>query len=254
MRIFYWIEGHYQKLEEDAISAMGDLLPEKTGAPKVVRAHRRALSAAPAIVTYGAEEGIDLIVMGTHGRRGLRHFLLGSVAEEVVRTAAGSVLTLRRPEGESEKTIDRILVPVDFSSDSDEALEVAREVAATYGASHIDVVHVVALPAAPLGPGLPTAAPIHLDIARQARESLSELSAEASEGKPSISIRVLEGPAAWRIVETAEEVGADLIVLGSHGLSGLRRFLIGSVSERVVRWAHCPVWVLRRPYEEQADE
>ncbi|MCH9651718.1 MAG: universal stress protein [Deltaproteobacteria bacterium] len=245
------LEEHFESIEQKATDAMKSLLDDhRADAVIIHRVLRRAFAAGPAIIEYAQEEEIDLIVMGTHGRRGLRRFLLGSVAEEVVKTAPCSVLTLReQPEG-GRGGLGKMLVPFDFSSDSERALEVAKELAVAYGSERIEVLHVAPVPAAAMGSGLPVAVPVHLPMAEQAREVLREYDSAGSPGKPQIVTRVLEGPAAMRLVEEAEAIGTDLIVLGSHGLTGLRRFLMGSVSERVVRWADCPVLVLRSTSEE----
>lgn len=240
------LEGHLKSIEEKATHAMKSLLDnQRADAVIIHRALRKAVAAGPAIVQYAQEEEIDLIVMGTHGRRGLRRFLLGSVTEEVVKTAPCSVLTLQKGKKEGRGGIGMVLVPFDFSSDSERALDVARELAASYGGRHIEVIHVVPLMAGAMGAGLPTAIPIQVSGAQRAREALREYEVEGSDGRPEIVTRVLEGPAAMRLVEEARETNADLIVIGSHGLTGLRRFLIGSVCERVVRWADCPVLVQR---------
>src|SRR5688572_31954588 len=90
------------------------------------------------IVDYSATLGADLIVMGTHGRSGMAHLLLGSVAERVVRLAAAPVLTIRQPAG----PVKRVLVPTDFSATADAALDYASLVAEGFGGS-IQLLHVL---------------------------------------------------------------------------------------------------------------
>ena len=89
----------------------------------VRRVEERGIAAAPVILEYARDEEVDLVVLATHGRRGVRRMLMGSVAEEVVRLAARPVLTVR-PDGAQEhgEPPRRILVPVDFSDHSDRAL------------------------------------------------------------------------------------------------------------------------------------
>ena len=84
---------------------------------KIVKRHERGIAPAPVILDYAEKNEIDLIVMGTHGRRGLKHLLLGSVAEEVVRLSASPVLTIHEQKEPIPftSTMERILVPVDFS-------------------------------------------------------------------------------------------------------------------------------------------
>ncbi|MGH7492834.1 MAG: universal stress protein, partial [bacterium] len=93
-----------------------DLKMHQTDEARITQVYRRGISTAPEILLYAQENDVDLIVMGTHGRRGLGHLFLGSVAEEVVRMARCSVLTIReRKEPMPVTTLDHILVPVDFS-------------------------------------------------------------------------------------------------------------------------------------------
>ena len=212
-----------------------------------MRFQTRGIAVAPAIVEYAEAEEIDLIVLGTHGRRGLRRFLLGSVAEEVVRTAGCPVVTVPHEDARHTDSIERIVVPFDFSADSVWALETAKELAATYG-SRLDVVHAIMPPMAAGGVAdSPLPSGVWVDIEKKIREDLVQRVESTAGPEVPIETHVLEGRAAGRITKFAEEMGADLIVIGSHGLSGLRRFLLGSVSERVVRSAHCPVLVTRQP-------
>jgi nucleotide-binding universal stress UspA family protein len=92
---------------------------------------------------YAKDNDVDLIVMGTHGRRGLGHLSLGSVAEEVVRMAPCSVLTIReREEPMPPEAAKQLLVPVDFSEFSKRALASAKKVAAAYHA-RLQLLHVI---------------------------------------------------------------------------------------------------------------
>ena len=93
---FPGLEELHQRMEEAAASEMKRSIdgPRDAGL-RVVEAQKRHVAAAPAILEYAEREDVDLIVLGTHGRRGLRRFLLGSVAEEVVRSAHCPVLTYR---------------------------------------------------------------------------------------------------------------------------------------------------------------
>lgn len=228
-------------------------LRERDGAEglRLHTARIRAISAAPGIVSYAQEQEVDLIVMGTHGRRGVRRFLLGSVTEEVIRTAHCPILTIRgRSAGEVEP-IRRILVPFDFSDEARSSLREAESLAETHGAK-VDLLHVVAPPIAPgalAGVPLPTAP--NDELLKQMQKSLRELAAE-SPMKAQIETHVLEGSPAWEICDLAQKADCDLIIQGSHGLSGMTRLLLGSVSEKVARLAGCPVLILRSSTQTKA--
>lgn len=139
---------------------------------------------------------------------------------------------------------ERILVPVDFSEQSRTAFAVARELAQHEGGSRGQIVLVHVLPdLSPVEPGKlwnsvnPTTRIDHATAAL--REWLGEGNQEAD------AIEVSIGDPGAEICRVASERGADLIVLPSHGRTGMKRLLVGSVAERVVRLAPCPVLVLR---------
>lgn len=247
------VEHVYQRLEDSASLQLKEAMAARQGAPiEVVQHTCRAFEPAPAIVDYADEHGVDMIVLGTHGRRGLRRFLLGSVAEEVVRTASCPVMTLHQDVAVGDDSFGRIVVPFDFSPDSEYALGVAREMAERHG-SRIELVHVIQPPIVAGGVyGMPMPGPTMIDGSLQAQKALAAVAESA--GGPTVEAHVLEGPPAWELADFSIQSKADLIVIGSHGTSGIRRFLLGSVSEKVVRSAPCPVLVLRRPEDEAEAE
>ena len=132
-----------------------------------------------------------------------------------------------------------VLVPVDYSEDSQRALAVGCEAVAPSGALH--VTHVV--PGPPVGvvsPGTSTE-----ERTQHGMAQLEQFLCQAGiEGR--LELHILEGDPGHEIVKLADALKADLIVMPSHGRTGLAHVLIGSVAERVVRLAHCPVLVLRK--------
>ena len=236
----------FRHLSNVATSEMAKLLDEGQGRVLKIRQHQmRAVSAAPAIIEFAVREEIDLIVMGGHGRRGLRRFVLGSVAEEVVREAPCPVLTLRRPSSDDPVAkVESLLVPVDFSEDSAFALGVARGLARAYRAK-LEVVHAVEEPTM-LYPyeAFETNMP---QIIKKVEEALAKFVDEDNDGDIETRLRVLVGSPARAIADHAREIDAGVVVIASHGLSALERFLLGSVTNGVLRLADCPVLTLRRP-------
>jgi nucleotide-binding universal stress UspA family protein len=205
------------------------------------------LNGAPTrtIIDYSVTLGADLIVMGTHGRSGMAHLLLGSVAEHVVRLAAAPVLTIHQ----AARPVQRILVPTDFSATADAALDYAYLVAERCGAS-IQLVHVLDDPFVRegfVGDAYITEAPV-LRTA-MLREARSRLAHRATERQPGIAVgsEVLFGYGAKTIAEYAQQHAADMIVMGTHGRTGMAHLLLGSVAERLVRIAPCPVLTVRHP-------
>ena len=138
----------------------------------------------------------------------------------------------------------RILVPMDFGDPSHAAFEYAKDLAASYGTS-LHLVHVLEDPIVtgafgaetyvPESPG--TVAALRAD----AESRLDEFQAEAHHAGLRVTSEVLNGPAAPTIVKAAGELAIDLIVMGTHGRTGIRHAVMGSIAERVVRLAPCPV-------------
>ncbi len=151
--------------------------------------------------------------------------------------------------------IRQILVPTDFSAPSRAALDYAAELAPALGAS-IDVLHVWELPVFVPPSMLPDAGVADLsllDIYRKGAESqLAEFVAKAKEQGLRVRTSFAElGPPSQTIAEFADRRAYDLVVIGTHGRTGLAHAVIGSVAERVVRYAHCPVLAVRAKKEER---
>ena len=209
---------------------------------KVVHSVGRAVHAAPAILDYADSKAIDLIVMGSHGRRGFRRLLLGSVTEEVVRLATCSVLVVRDAEEVVVPSeIDRVLVPVDFSKYARVATTYGRELALAWDA-HLELLHAVE---PPVYSEMSLPVVTRDEEARLiAEENIARLAEELSPG-PSVSVSVTVGQAADTVIKEAARTEKTLLVMPSHGHTGIERLLLGSVTERVLRRAPCPVLVVK---------
>ncbi len=134
-----------------------------------------------------------------------------------------------------------VVVPIDFSDDSFEAMDVARELVDEQ--THLHVVHVLPV----LEPNDPGVIWYNIDDEgrkEHASEALQKELAKRSHNAVEVAIRF--GNPGHEIARYAEDVDAGLVVLSSHGQSGLKHLLIGSVAERIVRQAHCPVLVLKK--------
>ena len=144
------------------------------------------------------------------------------------------------------KPFERVLVPVDFAPHSAEAVRVACDVASHYSAS-ITLVHVHE----PVDYALPEGYVLYTpdQLSRITAELESRLSATQRDvedlGVTRVDRRLLQGAAAVEIVELARSAAFDLIVMGTHGRTGLKHVLMGSVAERVLRTAPCPVLTVK---------
>lgn len=210
---------------------------------------------AEAICEVASKTGADLVVMGTHGRSAIEQAIFGSTAASVVRHAPCDVLTVRAggPDGDvttddeplrswvaAEGSVERIVCGIDFSECSTEALVRAWSLSQRFGAE-LHVVHAIELPFWPLQDQTPASLvePFSKKAYEVMNEQLDALGVEDAR------LYVLEGEPPRQILKLAEQVDADLVVMGTHGRTGLRRLAIGSVAEKVVRACTIPVWCVR---------
>jgi nucleotide-binding universal stress UspA family protein len=143
--------------------------------------------------------------------------------------------------------IQTILHPTDFSPPAGHAFEVACALARDHGARLV-LLHVKPPPQVLFGKMGPVVVEPP-DLRRTLQEQLDRL--RPAESPLHVERRLAEGDAAAEIVKTAREVGSELVVMGTHGRTGLRRLLLGSVAEQVLRRAPCPVLTLRLPWPDQ---
>lgn len=159
--------------------------------------------------------------------------------------------TMTRQEGEAVAAelwstplgIDRILVALDFSPESHSALRYAVMLGKKFG-STLMLVHVVEPVLTPPEVIIPECS--NDRVAKQAMGELRELADEISDGCRVVETAVRRGIAFFEIIEAAKAMGADLLVVGTHGRTGLSRAILGSTAEKVTRHAPCPVLVVHR--------
>lgn len=232
-----------------ADSEMAKLIEKNRSKTFAIReAKVKGYSAGEVILDYSGENDIDLIVMGTHGRRGPARVFLGSVAEEVVRHAQCPVLTLRQQKELREiETISKILVPVDFSEHCKLALSHAREIAALYG-GRLQLLHAIEEPIYPYfyaPAGAFSVARELEELHQKSDQAMDQILAESPGPEVEVEKFVVTGRAATEVARFASEHGSDMIVIATHGLTGLERLLLGSTAEQIVRLAHCPVFTVK---------
>lgn len=210
-------------------------------APEVAVAYDT--DAAGAVAGYADHVDAGVLVLGTHARRGLERFRLGSVAEALVRRAHWPVLVVpNASEGRMPGPSHPVLVPVDFSEPSAQALAAGAALARLTGAP-LEVVHVMSLVdrvprayldlSAPLG--APLVSPAEMDTALRAFTAPAEPAA----------FHVRCGDAPDEIVRLATERDAGAVAMGTHGRGGVGRALWGSVTEAALRRLPCPVLAVR---------
>ncbi len=231
-----------QDVADAAAAGLADALGDAQRAGAKL-ASTRLMNGVPwsEIVELLEHQAFDLAVIGTHGRTGLSRVLLGSVAEKIVRHAPCPVLTVR-PANEPHP-FQRILCPIDFSERSRHALELAAKLASPGGAG-LTVLHVLELPVGFAG-DLP--ADFGSDIDLRSLRMLDEwVTHTRTLTDVVVTARKRLGSPGSEALQLLEQEGPfDLVVVGSHGRTGIKRVLLGSVAEKLVRHASCPVLVAR---------
>lgn len=206
----------------------------------------------PTLARHVRELGLDLVVMATHGRGGLRRAWLGSVADYLVRNLEVPVLLVRPRDGEPAPTVAkaaRILVPLDGSALAESALDHAAELARLWQAE-VSLLQVVLPVLTVPDPMFATPSSYDQELTsaglRQARDYLEDLTEGLRRrGLQASCAAVVGWNAAEAILAAARPEQASMIVIASHGRGGLTRLALGSVADKLVRGAEVPVLVQR---------
>jgi nucleotide-binding universal stress UspA family protein len=189
----------------------------------------------PAILAAVRERHADLVVMGTHLRHGWRRALLGSVSEGVLHGSECPVLTVATEDayvGATPYAITHVLCPVNFTDIARESLRVASGLAEAFGA-RLTIVHVLEEGEV-------------MDVKAEEERVRRWIAPELQETCSYRELVVRGGPAE-RVLDCADDVGADLLVIGAQQKLFRDATVIGTTSERVIRFASCPVLVVPRP-------
>ncbi len=202
------------------------------------------------VATLAKERNFDLIVTATHGNTGLKRVLVGSTAEWVVRYAPCPVLTVpaqiadRKSGKRWVSGLSKILVPIDFSETSTKALPYAAAIAEKFKAE-VTLIHVTEAPPVLGGFDYVPSADLEARSKQAAEELLARVQREAFGENIYTDAIVRAGTPFHEITKAASRLEADLIILTTHGRTGLKHAVLGSTAERIVRYATCPVLVVR---------
>jgi len=241
---------YLQKISE-AIKEGAERTPGKSVA-KAIKVESAVLVGHPGeeIVDYAEKEDISLIVMATHGRSGIRRWALGSVADKVVRSTKRPVLLIRakgaRPEVGEKGILNKVLVPLDGSKESEAVIPYIEELASKLEAEVV-LLHILA--------------PDYLfyQAERVWQRESGRASAKRYIGKVAAQLKrkgiaakaelieVTAGTVAEEIIGFADEIVADLVAMSTHGRSGVGRWVFGSVADRVLRGGNTPILLVRPP-------
>jgi nucleotide-binding universal stress UspA family protein len=244
-----------ESMREHASSRLA-ILAEQAAADGVTSEQHIVVGNAPQeILRLALETQCTLIIIATHGRSGFDHVVFGSAAEKVVRQSPVPVLAIKHPQREFVADddlsirIQHVLFPTDFSEFSDKALPFAVSLCKEFSAK-LSLLHATEIPMV-----LPEFMPdsvmsVGPEMERTASDTLESKTRDIEgievEGVPVTGVPHTE------ICRYAEEKDIDLIVMPTHGRSGLGHILFGSVAEKVVRLARCPVLTIRPEWKGRA--
>lgn len=214
---------------------------EETLAGLAYEVHAVGGQPVPSIVREARECAADLIVMATHGLRGWRRAILGSVTESVLHTGDYPVLSVSRPEDRPRTAagVTKILCPINFTDVALNALGYAAQLAGAFGCELV-VVHVLE--------GQETAGAAALE------ETVRRWIEPSVQNRCTYRQIVLRGGPAERVLDCAEDIGADLLVIGAQHKLFRDVTTIGTTTERLVRFARMPVLTLPRSIEAVAEQ
>ena len=237
-----------KEAKKAATARLAQLVDEKVDELITANSEVRFGRAYKAIFDTAREQKADLIVIGTHGFTGLKHLLLGSTAERVIRHAPCSVLVVRKQTGRNAKPLlqpKKILVPTDFSKPAEEALQSAVALARQYQAQ-IQLLYVVPIHYAVGDYDMMDYGILAAEQKETGQKKLVEMSRKVVAQDLSVTTQVRHGRPAVEINEAAAELDCDLIVISTRGLTGWEHAMLGSTTEETVRHASCPVLVVRK--------
>jgi nucleotide-binding universal stress UspA family protein len=235
----------YRILEKEANQDIKDLIPSEI--PPSIKIETKVVSGfsiAEEILSYAGAHDVDLIAMGTRGKRPLSEWLIGSVAQKIVKLAGCPVLAASSQQevAEIDGEYRRILVAVDFSEHSQAALGVAAHLAGAK--SRLTVMHVIDDSIISLY-GSQLAAESLPDLQVRAGEALENFVAKNIRNEIETECLLEIGNVTAKIIEQAEKNKSDIIIMGRRGKNSKEPGMLGSVSEKVIQKAPCPVLVMK---------
>ena len=239
----FYIDASYKeirrKLRTDALQKLREFAKRQTRIKVQPQCVVQDGNASDKILSFAETQGVNLIVMGTHGLRGVDRLMLGSVTERVLRKARCPVLVVRKPAhdfvspGEKADPINikKIVLCMDFSEHAQRALNHAFSIAKQYNAE-LTLLHVLE--------HLPGSTDIQSATAK-ATEQLRELVSPRARKPSLVKFLVRIGKPYQEIIEVASETQTDLVIMGVRGRSSLNSALFGSTTYRVIQLGPCPV-------------
>ncbi len=232
---------YLRSAQHDAERGLDRLLGSVAGSGLKVRLRLEEGPPAPRILDIASQEAADILVVGTHSRTGLRRAMLGSIADRMVRQARCPVLTARpQPDAAPPVQIRRICYATDFSPTARAAWSWVVAIAGAANAE-VDLVHVTFEPVADRHMPAEMTGRMARFLREQGHMEVERFLQRSTLPRERIHVHLSPGVPGEQIVHRALERAADLIIMGTHGWSGVVRWVLGSVAHYVIQTAPCPV-------------
>ncbi len=240
----------YEQQKECSRELLNEEVAKRRRSGVEIEARMEVGPSGPAIIDAAVEENADLVVVGTRGLTGLKRTFLGSVAARLIRDAPCPVLAVPATEEDVHRPVRRVLAPTDFSGDSGLAVETTiRMLGPVSEGMKVTLLHVWRVPVILSPWGTFPIERIRRQTANDAQRKLEEIATPLRDAGFDVETTECEGEPADAIDQEASRIGADLIAMGTHGRSGISRVFFGSVAERTLPTAPCPVLTVHRTEE-----
>jgi len=233
---------YVDRIAEDSRAHVDDVAEMADGVP--VETHVEVGTPRKAILTFADEHDADLIVVGTHGRSGVRRLVAGSVAEYVVRHADVPVLTARATDPPTTTDYEHILVPTDGSTCAAVATEPAVTLAAAYEAT-VHALYVVDVEAVTDASDTAAVTNIVDHYESVGERATAEIERAGEDAGVDVVTAIEEGTSVDTLLAYTDDHDVDLVTMGTHGRDGLQRVILGSTTERAIRQSSVPVLSVR---------
>ena len=233
-----YLETYRREVTEVAELVLHEMKTELEPYCRHIRLIADSGDAAESIIQTAEESHADLVIVGQRGMTATPSFLLGGVSQKTATYAPCSVLVVKEPMGK----LNRILLAVDGSEPAHKAVEF---LARCPFKGPIEVKIVTVWPSPRAGMWLPGRSDVKQAVEEKGREFLRKIAGECARQPYQVTQELLHGDPAFVILEAAVRHEAQMIVIGSRGMKAIKRFLLGSVSEKVLVHASCSVLIVR---------
>ncbi|MEY4704701.1 MAG: hypothetical protein RL042_897 [Nitrospirota bacterium] len=238
-----YLETYRREVAEVAEQVLHEMKAELEPHCRHIRLIADSGDAAESIILTAEESHADLVIVGQRGMTATPSFLLGGVSQKVATYAPCSVLVVKEPMAK----LDRIIVAIDGSEAAHKAVEFLAH-CPFKGPAQVVVVTVWPSPRSETW-GIPSGVPGRSELKQmvedKGQELLRKITGECASESYRLTTELLHGDPAFAILDAAVRHQAQLIVIGSRGMKAIKRFLLGSVSEKVLVHASCSVLIVR---------